>query len=68
MSIAPVAYEKSRKRVERTLSETESMVVQKEIIREQGKVVRVLSELSNAGGLLKTDMTGMPKLSAKKSL
>ena len=66
MSIAPVAYEKSRKRVERTLTETELIIEKNEIIREQGKVVRVLSELSNADGLLKTDMTGYAKIECEK--
>jgi multidrug resistance efflux pump len=62
VAIAPVAYEKSRRRVERTLSEREWRFEQEEILREKGKVVRVLSELSNSDGLLKTDMTGYAKI------
>jgi putative peptide zinc metalloprotease protein len=61
-AIAPVAYEKSRHRVERTLSENEWRIEQKEILREKGKVVRLLSELPNPDGLLKTDMTGYAKI------
>jgi multidrug resistance efflux pump len=60
--IAPVAYEKSRRRVERTLSEREWRFEQEEILKEKGKVVRVLSELPNSDGLLKTDMTGYAKI------
>jgi multidrug resistance efflux pump len=61
-AIAPVAYEKSRHRVERALSENEWRIEQKEILREKGKVVRLLSELPNPDGLLKTDMTGYAKI------
>lgn len=62
VTIAPVAYEKSKGRVERTLSEREWRIEQKEILREKGKVVRVLCELSNADDSLKTDMTGYAKI------
>lgn len=62
VEIAPVAYEKSRKKIERAFSEREWLVEQNETIREKGKVVRVLSELPNKDGLLKTDMTGYAKI------
>jgi multidrug resistance efflux pump len=62
VAVAPVAYEKSKRRVERTLSEREWRFEQEEILREKGKVVRVLSELHNTEDLLKTDMTGYAKI------
>jgi multidrug resistance efflux pump len=62
VAIAPVAYEESRRRVERTLSEREWRFEREEILKEKGKVVRVLSELPNSDGLLKTDMTGYAKI------
>ncbi|HNU70206.1 MAG TPA: efflux RND transporter periplasmic adaptor subunit [Thermodesulfobacteriota bacterium] len=63
VAIAPVAFEQSRGRVEqRTLSEREMLYETQGTFREQGKVVRVLSELSNEHGRLKTDMTGYAKI------
>lgn len=62
VAIAPVAYEKSKGRVERALSEREWRFEQEEILREKGKVVRVLSELHDSEHLLKTDMTGYAKI------
>jgi multidrug resistance efflux pump len=62
VEIAPVAYEKSIERVERALSEREHLYGRTQILREEGKVVRVLSELSNEDGYLKTDMTGFAKI------
>lgn len=61
-SIAPVAYDKSWRRVVRTLSERESYIGQKELLRDEGKVVRVLSEFSNDSGLILSDMTGYAKI------
>jgi len=63
--IAPVAHEKSRRRIERTLSEREWILEQEEILREKGKVVRVLCELDSVDKLLKTDMTGYGKIECK---
>ena len=62
MSIAPVAYEKSKGRIDRALSEREWRIEQKEILRKEGKVIRVLSDLQNTNGMLKTDMTGYAKI------
>ena len=62
MSIAPVAYEKSKGRIDRSLSEREWRIGQKEILRKEGKVIRVLSDLQNNNGILKTDMTGYAKI------
>ncbi len=62
VAIAPVGYEKSRHRVERVHSEKELQLGQKELLREEGKVVRVLSEFPNTDGVLKTDMTGYAKI------
>lgn len=62
--VAPVAFERSRGRVEqRTLSERE-MLYEQEPLREQGKVVRVLTELPNTDNRLKTDMTGYAKIAS----
>lgn len=63
--IAPVAYEKSTRRIERALSGRELLFEQKEILRKEGKVVRVLSELSNEDRLLKTDTTGYAKIECR---
>lgn len=69
MSIAPVAYEKSKGRLDRALSEREWRIEQKEILRKEGKVIRVLSDLQNTNGMLKTDMTGYAKIEcARRSL
>jgi putative peptide zinc metalloprotease protein len=65
MAIAPVGYEKRRHRVERAYSEKEYRFGQKEAIKEQGKVIRVLSEFPNPDGLLKTDMTGYAKIEGR---
>jgi putative peptide zinc metalloprotease protein len=61
-AIAPVGYDKSWHRVERSLSEKEFRTGQKEILKDQGKVIRVLSECPNPKGMLKTDMTGYAKI------
>jgi multidrug resistance efflux pump len=62
VAVAPVAYEKSRGRIERTYTEQELILEQNETLKGEGKVVRVLSELPNEDGLLKTDMTGYAKI------
>ena len=62
LSIAPVAYEKSKGRIARALSEREWRIEQKELIRKKGKVIRVLSSMENTKGVLKTDMTGYGKI------
>ncbi len=62
VAIAPVAFEKSRERVERTLSEREWLYGRDPTFKEKGRVVRVLSELPNEDGFLKTDMTGYAKI------
>ncbi|MBW2602891.1 MAG: HlyD family efflux transporter periplasmic adaptor subunit [Deltaproteobacteria bacterium] len=63
--IAPVAYEKSIKRIRRALSDRESRFDQREILRDKGKVVRVLCELSDTNPELRTDMTGYAKIKSK---
>jgi multidrug resistance efflux pump len=65
VAIAPVAYEKSIERVERTLSEREQLYGRTRTFREEGNVVRVLSELPNEDGFLKTDMTGYAKIDSE---
>jgi len=62
MAIAPVAFEKSKGRIDRALSEREWRVEQKELIRQKGKVVRVLSSMEDPDGILKTDMSGYGKV------
>jgi len=62
IEIAPVAYEKSLHRVERTLSSRELLLGQKEVLKPAGKVVRVLSEFPKNGNTIKTDMTGYAKI------
>ncbi len=62
IAVAPVAYEKSWHRFSRTLSEREQLLGQKEILRDQGKVIRVLSELPDDVGGIKSDMTGYAKI------
>jgi multidrug resistance efflux pump len=62
IEIAPVAYEKSLHRVERTLSNREQLLGQKEVLKPAGKVVRVLSEFPKNGDAIKTDMTGYAKI------
>jgi len=64
-AIAPVGYEKRRHRVERAYSEKEWRFGQKEVIKEQGKVIRVMSEFPNPDGFLKTDMTGYAKIQGR---
>jgi putative peptide zinc metalloprotease protein len=63
--IATVAYEKSRRRIERGYSDREWLIEQNEIIREKGRVVRVLAEIDNPEGILKTDMTGYAKIACR---
>jgi multidrug resistance efflux pump len=65
-AVAPVAYEKSIGRVSRTLTEKELIFDENEVLRAKGKVVRVLTELDNSEGLLKTDMTGFAKIECEK--
>ncbi len=62
LAIAPVAFEKSKGRIDRALSEREWRVEQKELIRKKGKVVRIISSMEDPDGLLKTDMTGYGKI------
>jgi len=62
-AIAPVAFEKSKGRIDRALSEREWRIEQKELIRKKGKVVRVLSSMEDPDGVLKTGMTGYGKIS-----
>lgn len=62
IEIAPVAYEKSLHRVERTLSGRELLLGQKEVLKPVGKVVRVISEFPKNGAAVKTDMTGYAKI------
>jgi putative peptide zinc metalloprotease protein len=68
LSVAPVAYEKSKGRLDRALTEREWRIEQKEMLREKGKVIRVISDIQNANGVLKTDMTGYAKIECKSKL
>ncbi|MEW6218672.1 MAG: HlyD family efflux transporter periplasmic adaptor subunit [Thermodesulfobacteriota bacterium] len=61
--IAPVAYDKSLKRVRRTLTQREEAVEQREILRDQGKAVRLVCDLTLPEGMvLRSDMTGWAKI------
>lgn len=61
--IAPVAFDKSIKRVRRALSLKEETFEQREILRDQGKVVRLLCTLDLPDdAVIKTDMTGWAKI------
>lgn len=59
-AVAPVGRDESRKRVMRGLTEKEFRTMQ--VVPEQGRVIRVLSEFPNPHGLLRTDMTGYAKI------
>jgi multidrug resistance efflux pump len=66
ISIAPIAYEESLHHSARGLSEKEMLVGHKELLREKGKVVRVIIEFDNNDKLLNTsDMTGYAKIDAE---
>jgi putative peptide zinc metalloprotease protein len=52
--------------VSRTLTERELILEENEVLRAKGKVVRVLTELNNSNGLLKTEMTGYAKIECAK--
>lgn len=65
VEIAPVAYEKSVRQVERTLSNREQLLAQKQVVKPMGQVIRVLSEFSNDGDRYKTDMTGYAKIETR---
>lgn len=69
-TIAPVAYERSRGRIEqRALTEREMLYERERAAREQGKVVRVLTEIAHEETGLRTDMTGYAKIaSGRKTL
>ena len=64
-SIAPIAYEKSLHRSERGLSERESRFAKKELIRDKGKVVRVMVEFDDQTLVKTSDMTGYAKIDAE---
>jgi multidrug resistance efflux pump len=64
--IAPVAYEQSRGKIERSYSDREWLIEQDETIREKGKVIRVMCDLEPLDGILKTGMTGYAKIEAEK--
>ena len=59
-AIAPVGYQENRHRVEQTLTEREYLAMQ--VIPDQTRVIRVLSEFPENHGLLLTDMTGYAKI------
>jgi putative peptide zinc metalloprotease protein len=59
-AIAPVGYQENRHRVERNLTEREFLALQ--VIPDQSRVIRVLSEFPENQGLLLTDMTGYAKI------
>jgi putative peptide zinc metalloprotease protein len=60
MSVAPTGYDESRKRVMRVLTEKEFRTMQ--VVPEQGRVIRVVSQFPNTDGLLRSDMTGYAKI------
>jgi multidrug resistance efflux pump len=61
-AIAPVAYDQSWRKVTRTLSERESYIGQKEVLRDKGKVIRVLAEFPADKLSVRSDMTGYAKI------
>lgn len=61
--IAPVAYDKSLKRVRRALSLKEETIEKREILRDQGKAVRLICTVDLPDdAIIKTDMTGWAKI------
>jgi len=62
--IAPVAFDQSKGKIERSYSDREWLIEQEETIREKGRVVRVICELDNPPSSLKTGMTGYAKIKA----
>lgn len=60
--IAPAAYEKSRHRITRTLTEREQLFGERELLRKEGRVVRVLAEFTEDVDGVKSDMTGYAKI------
>jgi putative peptide zinc metalloprotease protein len=64
MALAPMAYEKSLHRSLRGLSEREMLFGQKELIKDKGKVIRVVVELTNNNSIRTSDVTGYAKIDA----
>lgn len=62
VAIAPVAYEKSRQGITRTLTEREKLIGQRELLRREGRVVRVVAEFTEDVDGLKAEMTGYAKI------
>jgi len=62
LEIAPVAFDKSQGRIIRSLTEKEWRLERKESLRREGKVIRVITELDNQEGRLKSGMTGYAKI------
>ncbi|MDW7772827.1 MAG: efflux RND transporter periplasmic adaptor subunit [Desulfobulbaceae bacterium] len=62
VAIGPVAYDKSLPMINRALSQRESLLSKKEILRDRGKVVRVLAEFAGSDALPKSDITGYAKI------
>ena len=60
--IAPVAFDKNRGRIIRSLTEKEWRLEQKRSFKREEKVIRVSTELDNIDGKLKSDMTGYAKI------
>ncbi len=65
VAIAPVAYDKSLHHSSRGLSEREKLFGQQELIRDKGKVVRVMVEFDDQTLLKTADMTGYAKIDAE---
>lgn len=64
-TVAPVAFEKQKGRVIRALSEKEWLFERKVALKDEGRVVTVLADLTNGDSWLKTDMTGYAKIQAE---
>lgn len=65
MALAPMAYEKSLHRSLRGLSEREMLFGQKELIKDKGKVIRVVVEFTDNNSIKTSDVTGYAKIDAK---
>ncbi|MCB2180470.1 MAG: HlyD family efflux transporter periplasmic adaptor subunit [Desulfobulbaceae bacterium] len=67
-SIAPIAYEKTLHRSSPGLSEREMLLGQKQLLRDKGKVVRVMVKFDDQSLLKTADMTGYAKIDAEDRL
>ncbi len=60
IAIAPSAYNEPRHRIERVLTEREYRTMQ--VLKEEGQVIRVISQFPKTDDLLHTGMTGYAKI------